>query len=67
MQKGSTVPMATRVKQTSLVLVESPTFEQGMHDGASWYFHGDTPCRPVTEGDVIDFLQGNVVELAQEG
>ncbi len=55
------------VKQTSLILVASPAFEQGMHDGASWYFHGDTPCRPVTEEDVIDFLQGNVVELAQEG
>ena len=25
------------------------------------------PCRPVTEEDVIDFLQGNVVELVQEG
>ena len=40
---------------------------QGMSDGAQWYFHGDTPCRPVTEGDVVDFLQGNVVALVQEG
>jgi hypothetical protein len=38
-----------------------------MHDGAQWYFYGDTPCRPVTEEDVIDFLQVNVVDLVQEG
>jgi len=59
--------MATELKQASLVLVESSPFRRGMHDGALWYFHGDTPCRPVTAEDVIDFLQGNVVELAQEG
>ena len=59
--------MAIELKQMSLVLVESSTFRQGMNDGALWYFHGDTPCRPVTEEDVINFLQGNVVELAQEG
>jgi hypothetical protein len=57
--------MATELKQTSLVLVESPTFEQGMRDGASWYVHGDTPCHSLTEEDVIDFLQGNVAELAE--
>jgi len=38
-----------------------------MNDGVQWYFHGDTPMRPVTEEDVIDFVQGNVVEVAQEG
>jgi hypothetical protein len=38
-----------------------------MSDGASWYLYGDTPRRPVTEADVIDFLHGNVIELAQEG
>ena len=65
-QKGGTVLMTTELKQTPLVLVESPMFEKGMHAGASWYFHGDIPCRPVMEKDVIDFLQGNVVELAQE-
>ena len=27
----------------------------------------DTPCRPGTPEDVSAFLQGNVVELAQEG
>ena len=58
--------MATEIKQLSLIHVESSTFRQEMNDGALWYFHGDTPCRPVTEEDVIDFLQGNVVELAQE-
>ena len=58
--------MATDLSQTPLVLVKSSVFEQGLHDGASWYFHGDIPCRPATEEDVIDFLQGNVVELAQE-
>jgi hypothetical protein len=57
--------MAIELKQTSLVHVESPTFEQGMRDGASWYVHGDTPCRSVTEEDVIDFLRGNVAELAE--
>ena len=67
MRKGGTGPMATELKPMSLILVASPAFEQGMHDGASWYFHGDTPKRPVTEEDVIDFLQGNVVASAQEG
>ena len=59
--------MATELKSQSLVLGASSPFRQGMNDGALWYFHGDTPCRPVTEEDVIDFLQGNVVELVQEG
>ena len=62
MQKGGIVPMATELKQASLVLVKSSTFRQGMNDGALWYFHGETPCRPVTEEAVIGFLQGNVVE-----
>jgi hypothetical protein len=56
--------MAIEVKQASPVLIQSPSFRHGMNDGALWYFHGDTPQRPVTEADVIDFLQGNVVELA---
>ncbi len=59
--------MATELKHTSLVQIESSLFRQGMNDGALWYFHGDTPCRPVTEEDVVDFLQGNVVDLVQEG
>jgi hypothetical protein len=59
--------MATELKQTSLVQIESSPFRQGMNDGTLWYFHGDTPCRPITEEDVMDFLQGNVVEVAQEG
>ena len=59
--------MATELTSKPLVLVESSPSRQGMNDGALWYFHGDTPCRPVTEEDVIDFLQGKVVELAQEG
>ena len=57
--------MATDLSQPPLVLVSSSVFEQGMHDGASWYVHGDTPCRPGTPEDVINFLQGNVVELAE--
>ena len=64
-QKGGAVLMATELKQTPLVLVKSSVFAQGLHDGASWYFHGDTPCRPGTPEDVIDFWQGNVVELAE--
>ena len=59
--------MATELKQTSLVQIESYPFRQGLNDVALWYFHSDTPCCPVTEADVIDFLQGNVVELVQEG
>lgn len=59
--------MATELKQTSLFQIESAPFRQGMNDGALWYFHGDIPCYPVTEEDVIDFLQSNVVELVQEG
>jgi hypothetical protein len=66
-QKGCTTPMATELKPISLVQIASERFRQGMNDGATWYFHRDTPCRPVTEEDVIDFLQGNVVELVQEG
>jgi hypothetical protein len=57
--------MAVEVKQAALIRVESTTFRRGMNDGATWYFHGDTPRRPVTEEDVIDFLQGNVVALAE--
>jgi len=59
--------MVTSLRQPSLVQIESSPFRQGMNDGALWYFHGDTPCHPVTEEDVIDFLQGNVVELAEVG
>lgn len=59
--------MATELQSRPLVLVESPSFRHGMNEGALWYFHGVTPCRQVTEADVIDFLQGNIVELAQEG
>lgn len=61
------VLMATELKHTSLIRGESSSFRQGMNDGALWYFHGDTPMRPVTEEDRIDFLQGNVVELGEEG
>jgi hypothetical protein len=59
--------MATELKHTTLVQIESAPFRQGMNDRVLWYFHGDTPCRPVTEEDVMDFLQGNVVELVKEG
>ncbi len=30
-------------------------------------FARDTPEKPVTEEDVIDFLQGNMLEIALEG
>lgn len=59
--------MTTELRYSSLVQVNSSLFRQGMNNGASWYFHGDTPCRPITEEDIVDFLQGNVVELVQEG
>jgi hypothetical protein len=38
-----------------------------MKDGTHWYFYGDSPCQPVTEEDVVDFLKGNFIELALEG
>jgi hypothetical protein len=57
--------MAVEVKQAALIRVESTPFRRGMNDGATGYFHGATPRRPVTEEDVIDFLQGNVVELVK--
>ncbi|HLG61790.1 MAG TPA: hypothetical protein VKY19_07645 [Ktedonosporobacter sp.] len=59
--------MTTELRHRSLVQVNSALFRQGINNGASWYFHGDTLCRPVTEEDIVDFLQDNVVELAQEG
>lgn len=59
--------MASELKQLSLIRIESSPFRQGMNDGALCYVHGDTPRRPVTEEDVIDFLQGNVVELVEVG
>ena len=59
--------MATEPKQTSLVQIESARLRQGMNEGAQWYFYGDSPCRPVTEEDIVDFLQGNIVELAEVG
>ena len=57
--------MAVEVKQAALIRVESTTFRRGLNDGATRYFHGDTPRRPVTEEAVIDFLQGNVAALAE--
>jgi hypothetical protein len=59
--------MATELKPPSLVQIDSERFRQGMNDGSLWYFHGDMPMRPVTEEDSVDFLQGNVVELGEEG
>ena len=38
-----------------------------MNDGVLWSFHGDPPCHPVTEEDVVDLLQGNVVALVEVG
>jgi hypothetical protein len=59
--------MASEIKPASLILVENTIYRQDTNDGATWYFYGDYPKRPVTEADVIDFLHGNGVELAQEG
>jgi len=42
-----------------LVITSSAEFAHGVEDGILWYFHGDTPKRPVTEDDVVDFLKGN--------
>jgi hypothetical protein len=38
-----------------------------MNNGATWYFHADTLQRLMAEEDASDFLQGHVVELAQDG
>jgi hypothetical protein len=59
--------MATEMKRASLVIVTSSVFERGIEDGITWHFHGDTPGRPMTEEDVIDFLTGNFIELTLEG
>jgi hypothetical protein len=47
--------------------VESTTFRRGLNDGATWYFHRDTPRHPVKEEDVIDFLQGHVLHWRKQG
>lgn len=59
--------MATESNKTALVVVNSQEFLKGVEDGITWYLHGDTPEKPVTEEDVIDFLQGNLLEIALEG
>jgi hypothetical protein len=41
-------------------------FERGIEDGITWHFHRDTPGRPMTEENLIDFLTGNFIELALE-
>ena len=56
-----------REQKTTLVVVHSQEFLKGVEDGITWYFHGDMPEKPVTEEDVIDFLQGNLLEIALEG
>jgi hypothetical protein len=47
--------MASEIKPASLILVENTIYRQDTNDGATWYFYGDYPKRPVTEADVIDF------------
>jgi hypothetical protein len=59
--------MATELKQSSLVSVTSSALQHGMEDGVSRYCYGNELCRPVTEEDVIDCLQGTIVALALEG
>ena len=59
--------MTTRIISDTLVVIRSETFTHGYISGRSWYFHGDTPRQQVTEEQVVDFIQDNVVELAIEG
>lgn len=59
--------MTTRTTPETLVVMWSDSFTHGYLSGRSWYFHGDTPRQQVTEEQVVDFIQDNVVELVQEG
>lgn len=59
--------MTTRITSDTLVVIHSETFTHGYISGRSWYFHGDTPRQQVTEEQMVDFIQDNVVELAIEG
>ncbi len=58
--------MAIKINYASLVIVMSSAFARGIEDGITWHFHGDTPGRPMTEEDVVDFLQGNFIELLRQ-
>jgi hypothetical protein len=42
-------------------------FRSWLFCGRSWYFHGDTPEKPVTWEDVVSFIKDNMVDLALEG
>lgn len=59
--------MTTRTTPETLVVIRSETFTHGYISGRSWYLYGDTPRQKVTEEQVVDFIQDNVVELALEG
>lgn len=59
--------MATALEQAGPVLVESSPIRQGMNGSTLRYLHADTPSRPATVEEVMDFLHGNVIESAQEG
>jgi hypothetical protein len=59
--------MATQITPHMLVVIRSETFTHGYMSGRSWYFHGDTAGQQVTEEQVVDFVQDNIVELALGG
>ena len=59
--------MTTRTQAETLVVIRSEAFLHGYESGRSWYFHGDTPCQQVTEEQVVDFIQENMIDLAVEG
>jgi hypothetical protein len=59
--------MTTRIHAETLVVIRSKAFLHGYESGRSWYFHGDTPNQQVTEEQVVDFIQENMIDLALEG
>lgn len=67
LKERTTLTTRTETKQNPLVITCSAEFEKGIEDGLVWYFHGDAPQQPVTEEDVIDFIKGNVIEIALAG
>lgn len=59
--------MPITATQTILVVLGEQHFDHGYLCGRSWYFHGDTPEKPVTWEDVVSFIKDNMVDLALAG
>jgi hypothetical protein len=59
--------MPITATQTTLLILGEQYFDHGYLCGRSWYFHGDTPEKPVTWEDVVSFIKDNMVDLALEG